>query len=131
MTIADERGKKVIDSIEGGAEFLSIGDELYSRKSIDKVIAGGMAAADPHAWAHEAAKALADRSCHAKHSIQLAINNLALQYSGKASELNPEGASWQQLISDADWREMMRTMLHETAQQWCDDKAGSCACNEA
>lgn len=57
--------------------------------------------------------------CKAQYSIQLEINRLA----------KSEGHKWAKLIADKSWREETRQKLRETGAQWCDYRAGECACD--
>lgn len=70
----------------------------------------------------------AKSSCRGQYSIQMEINLLAKKHGSSVSDDNPDGAHWNKLIRDKDWREMMRQKLLEEGGKWCDYKAGTCAC---
>ena len=57
--------------------------------------------------------------CHAQYSIQCEINNIAREY-----------PDWAKKIRDKRWREDMRQNLWEITQEWCDDKKGTCNCDD-
>lgn len=132
ITVSNERGEKIKELRFDGKKDtpIDIDGNLYLVGSISKV----EQVADPviaNPWANEKQLPLTTKPCRAQYSIQQTINRLAVKFGGHQSEYNPEGVKWSKLISDSDWRDMMRQVLLKKAPdaKWCDYKAGKCACD--
>ncbi|HVB24098.1 MAG TPA: hypothetical protein VNG51_19325 [Ktedonobacteraceae bacterium] len=66
--------------------------------------------------------------CRGQYSIQKQINDIAHDEGGHVTGPNPEGLKWSKLIQDTAWREKVRSQLRGMNNQWCDYRAGECAC---
>ncbi len=120
IVLTDEKGLKVQQALIGGAEFITIDKEMYSRSSIDKVVEGGELPKPP-SWADEARQMIdGGQRCVGKYSIQREVNN-------RIREDNPN--DWARLVQDKAHREQVRQeVLAEVPEGWCDYKAGKCNC---
>lgn len=106
--------------VSGKAEFIRIKGELYSPKSVDRIIKSRKTEVDVDPWATEESMLPQGKKCTGQHSIQNEINQIAK---------NDHPNDWARLIRDKDWREETRQTLLKLNDQWCDYKANTCVCD--
>lgn len=77
--------------------------------------------------------------CRGQYSINAEIIQVAKRVGmpkGKglkveASPENPNGYFWPKLLRDSEWRAMIRDMLWEQSDQWCDYRKDICKCEDS
>jgi hypothetical protein len=122
VVVTDDQGIKIQESLIAEAEFIRIEGSMYSRKSIDKVIPGGVKPklerfVDP--WAKSDRMIMPGKECKSTRSIQAEINNVIKAESGR---------EWAKAIRDKDERERIRQILLDGDSEWCDYIGGTCVC---
>lgn len=117
--------------IDGKADFLKINGELYSPRSIDRIVKSKATQADifEDPWADEEHQIEAGRTCRGDRSIQREINDIAKSLDRKQDADNPDTLGWAKLITSTKWREGIRQkLLKADPDNWCDNKTGKCVC---
>ena len=121
IVVTDDQGEKIQESIIKEAEFIRLNGEMYSRKTIDKVVKGGKLPTLEHfvdPWADES-RMIGGKKCNSTRSIQSEINNIIKSEAGR---------EWAKAIRDKDERNRIRETLREKDTEWCDYIAGTCVC---
>lgn len=107
---------------------LELGDDAIESTQIRRISRDRLTQADLPSTARQLP---AGNKCRGRYSIQKKINEIAQRISGKESVINPNADVWQTLVSDLQWREMMRSIIWEDSKpdtKWCDHKKNICSC---
>lgn len=120
-TLDNVNAEKLIDAwTEADKPFpVDIGGAAFSSSSIKSITPNHVTEADLPKANDKLKQLQAGKRCRGQYSIQAEINKAAKELGGK---------DWAKLIQNKAWREKIRNQLRTTPADWCDYKAGECAC---